>query len=918
MATKGPDAAGWDPIRQQRSTILAADVAGYTRLMSVDARATVTALDAARGVFRSEIEARGGRVVDMAGDSVLAVFDTVAGAIDASVAAQAGILRSASAEHEDRRMLFRVGIHVGDVITKLDGTVYGDGVNIAARLQGIAPPGGVAVSRAVRSGVDAHESLRFLDMGEHRVKNVPRPVHVFLLDDGGNLAAHGLTSPESGTGGLGNLPVQSTSLVGRDEAVAEVVSLLGTNRLVTLLGMGGLGKTRLSIESASRVAHRFPDGCWFVDLAAVTDAGAVGLAAAGVFGVTQQAGKTIEQSLVESLGTRRLLVVLDNCEHVTSAAAGLAHAILASCPQARIIATSREVLSISGERTWPVPPLGVDGDTSPAVLLFVERARAGVPGYEAGADAAVIARICRELDGIPLAIELAAARVRSLNPAQILERLSERFRLLTGGSRAPERERHQTLRNAVQWSFDLLSESERAVMTRLAAFAGGFALDAAEHVCAGIGVEAGDVYERLDSLLSKSLLYVERPRGIVRFGMLETIRTFGVERLADLGELDGVRRRHAEFYARQSGEYFTVWRSPRERDAYQWLDLEINNLRVAFRWALEHDDVDIAARIASDVGDMGRFRLREEAANWAEEIVDKARVARHPRLAVLLTWCASSAWAFSRFGDAKRFGEEALALRDDPAFDPFIWAYGDLAFVSIFSGDIPGALRLLRTGAEHPTDRLDRFMMAFHLFIMATAGYAEDAAEIADDVVRKVDAAGVPMSIAVAYAARGAAIEATDPAGALAAYEHGIGVARDAGTRFMETLIAPRIAALHARSGEPRTALAGFERMLVSFGEATDIASVSAWRASLVVLLAKLGHFEAAATLHGTFAHAIDASGVVKEHPDAVARIREALGETAYAAAAERGAAMTLREASNYAIEQVRLGLTNLEQPTGT
>jgi hypothetical protein len=292
--------------------------------------------------------------------------------------------------------------------------------------------------------------------------------------------------------------------------------------------------------------------------------------------------------------------------------------------------------------------------------------------------------------------------------------------------------------------------------------------------------------------------------------------------------------------------------------------------------------------------------------------VDKARAVKHKRLAVLLTWCASSAWAFSRFDDAKRFGEEALSHKDDPYFDPFIWAFGDLAFCSIFAGDIPGAIELLRQGADHPTDKRDRFMMAFHLYIMATAGYAEQAAAIADDVVKKVDAAGVPMSIAVAYGAKGAAIESKDPAAALTAYEHGVEVARKAGARFMETLIAPRIAALHARSGEPSVALRGFERMLGSFGEATDIASVSTWRASLAVLLAKLGHHEAAATLHGTYAQVIDASGVVPEIAATVEQVREALGAEKFTAAGARGSAMSLREASNYATEQVRMGLEKL------
>lgn len=715
---------------------------------------------------------------------------------------------------------------------------------------------------------------------------------------------------------IGNLPRPATSLLGREDALDDVVALLDSKRLVTLLGMGGLGKTRLAVETAARAAANFPDGTWFVDLAAVTDAQAVGHAAAGVFGVTQQAGKTLEQSVVEALAGRRLLLILDNCEHVTGAAAALADALLETCPEIRIVATSREVLSIDGEHVWPVTPLGTDGADTSAVELFVERARAVAPSFALGDQGPIVAEICAELDGIPLAIELAAARVRSLSPRQILDRLGERFRLLTGGSRAPDRQRHQTLRRAVQWSYDLLSDEERAVLNRASVFSGGFTLEATEQVCAGDGVDEFDVVDLLDSLVTKSLLSVSRSDETVRYAALQTIRSFGAEQLEEAGEADAVRRRHGEFFARQSGGVFELWRSPREPEAYEWLDREINNLRDAFHWARENGVVDVAARIASDVGDIGRFRLREEAATWAEEIVEAAREVNHPRLAVLLTWSSSSAWAFGRFDDARRFGEAALALKDDPTYDPFIWAFGDLAFVCLLTGDVEGGLALIREGAEHPTDERDRFILAFCLYLLAITGNGAEALAMMDDALAKVDATGIPASIAVAYGGKGAALEGSDSEAALAAYEHSIRVSRGAGNRFLEMLIAPRIAALQARSGDPAEALEAFERMLVTFGEATDMATLSAWRASLAVLLAKLGHHTAAATLTGSFVSMVDASSVVPEHPEAMAGVRAALGEEAYAQAEARGGAMSLREASNYAIEQVRLGRASITEST--
>lgn len=904
-------------IRQRLASIFAADVVGYSRLMAADERSTLTDLDASRSVFRRAVESHGGHVIDMAGDSILAVFDTASGAVHAALVAQSDIAERNSGVAEERQMLYRIGIHLGDILEKADGSIYGDGVNIAARLENLAPAGGVTVSREIQATVANHSPAMFHDQGDYEVKNIARPVRVFLVSTEGGPEHLGEAGIGSRLAAKGNIPVPTTNLIGRKDDLEFVSSTLEAGRLVTLFGMGGMGKTRLSIALARRVSAHYPDGTWFIDLAAVSDPAAVAPAVSGVFGVTQQSGKTVEESLVGALAGRRLLLVMDNCEHVIEPAAKLTDQILKACSQIKVIATSREVLSIAGEQVFPVSPLGVDGEAPPAVELFVDRARAVKQNFDESKHKEEISSICAELDGIPLAIELAAARVRSLSPRQIHEHLSDRFRLLTRGSKAV-RERHQTLRQAVQWSYDLLSGDECVVLERASAFAGGFTLQAAESVCIEGNLTSLDVVDILDSLVRKSLLFVDEIDDAVRFGMLETIRSFSSEKLSEDEEREAsVRRMHASFYADESDDNFVVWRSPQERAAYQWLDLEINNLRNALRWSIRSKFIDAAARIASNVGDMGRFRLLEEAASWAEDVVDLARDASHPRLAVLLTWCASSAWAFSRFDDAKRFGEEAIALLDREGYDPFVWAYGDLAFVAMFTGDLDAALALLKKGAEHPADAHDRFMSAFRLYIMATGGRTEEAMPLVDDIIAKVDAAAVPFSIAVAYGGKGAAIEAWRPDEALQAYEHSVEVAGKCGAKLMETFVAPRIAALHARSGDPLVALRGFERMLISFGDATDILSVSAWRASLVVLFSKLGQHTAAATLYGSFEGLCDASNVVPKLPDAVESVQKALGTRVFTSAKNRGAEMSLREASNYAFVQIKLGLANLGE-TGT
>ena len=914
MSPSETSASSSGELKRRWATIIAADIVGYTRLMSADPAQTVTDLDVVRGIVEAQVRHYGGHVTDLAGDAIIAVFDTAVGAIYAAQAVQAETSVRADGQAEERQMRLRIGIHMGEILQKSDGTVYGDGVNLAARIESVAPVGGIAVSQEVVTACSGADSFEFVDQGAFDAKNAANPVHVHLVKqvNADNVVIE--AEKMSRRPAKGNLPVRVNALIGRENTLADVISLLADARLVTLFGMGGLGKTSLSIETAQAVGHTYSDGAWFIDLAAVSTADALGMAVAGVFGVPQESGKTIEESVIAALRSRHMLLIFDNCEHVTEAAAQLADALLTGCPKISIIATSRELLSISGEQVVAVEPLDTSGADAPAIELFTQRARAVSPSFDSSVHKAAIQNICTELDGIPLAIELAAARAKSMTPTQIYERLGQRFRLLKGGSRAV-RERHQTLHNAVQWSYDLLTDTEATVLDRASVFAGGFTLDAAEAVCAGGDVDEFDVIDTLDSLVSKSLVIVNRSDEAIRYRILQTIRTFGADRLAQTEDEGTVRQAHAMFYAGQADTNFELWRSADQLLAHEWLDLEINNLRDAFHWALDNDVVDPAARIASSVGDLGRFALREEAASWAEEVVGKARDAQHPRLIILLTWSASSAWAFGRFDDAQSFGDEALSLLEDDRYVPFVWAYGDLAFVSIFSGNVDKAIELLAQGAAHPADAHDRFMMAFHLFIMATAGHADAAREIADDVVKQVDAAGVPMSIAVAHAARGAALEADDPETALAEYEFGIDVASKSGARFMETLIAPRIAALHGNSGDAGEGLQGFERMLLAYGDATDMGSISAWRTNLVILLAKTGQFQAAATLHGTLVGVVDQSSLAPEHESAIKRTREALGLKTFSRATEAGSGMSPGDATDYAIAQVQLGLASMSAP---
>ena len=379
---------------------------------------------------------------------------------------------------------------------------------------------------------------------------------------------------------------------------------------MTLTGVGGVGKTRLAIEVAARLADEFPDGVWVFELAAVTDPAAVPDAVAAVLGITQQPGKTVSESVAAALEGRVRLLVFDNCEHVLDAAADLIEAILAQSATVKILATSREGLGVADEQLWPVPSLDVGaGIDSAAVICSSNAPERGPALLDGHADeAGAVVEICRRLDGIPLAIELAASRMASMTASEVRDRLDHRFRLLVGSRRGLER--HQTLRHAVAWSYDLLDDAEKTLLERCSVFAGGFDLQSA---CAVAGFDDSDDYailDLLDALVRKSLLVADRSSGRTRFSMLETIRQFAEEQLVARGEADEVRTAHARYFAGRETDILALWDSPRQREAYDWFTAELANLRTAFRWAADHDDLDVAATIATYAAFLGFWRRK--------------------------------------------------------------------------------------------------------------------------------------------------------------------------------------------------------------------------------------------------------------------------------------------------------------------
>jgi predicted ATPase/class 3 adenylate cyclase len=609
-------------------TFVFTDLEGSTRLLQAHPDAYRDAVARHHALLRGAVEAHGGVVFETVGDAVYAAFARPTDAVKAALAGQLAL------QAEDwggvGALRARMGLHLGEV-ERQGGHYFGAPLYRCARLTATAHGGQAVLPEAtaalVRDALPPGAGLR--DLGAHRLKDLAAPERIYQL------VASALPAdfpPLRTLDALpNNLPVQLTSFVGRERALAEVGCLLAAERLVTLTGAGGVGKTRLALRVAADGLDRFPDGVWLVDLAPLADEALVPQAVAAAVGVREDPGRPLVATLADALRPKRLLLVLDNCEHLLEACARLAEGLLRACPDLRVLATSREALGLAGEAPYRVPSLALPAAPGPlsvealapseAVRLFAARAATVRPGFAVTAqNAAAVAEVCRRLDGIPLALELAAARVRVLPVEPLLARLEDRFRLLTGGSRTALA-RHQTLRAAVDWSYDLLGAAERTLFARLSGFAGGFTLEAAEAVGAGEGIEPVDVLDLLTRLVDKSLVVAEeQPDGAARYRLLETLRQYAQETPAAHGGAEAVRARHAAYYLALAERAAPELEGPRQRAWLDRLEAELDNLRQALRWSqAEGGRAEAGLRLATALGHLWRLRGHQrEGREWLE------------------------------------------------------------------------------------------------------------------------------------------------------------------------------------------------------------------------------------------------------------------------------------------------------------
>jgi predicted ATPase/class 3 adenylate cyclase len=712
-------------------TFLFSDIEGSSRKWEQQPAAMRVALATHDRLLREAFEAQDGYVFKTVGDAFCVAFDTAQDALTGALEAQRA-LRMENWESIGE-LNVRMALHTG-AAEQRDGDYFGQSLNRVSRILAAAHGGQVLLSlptqELVRDLLPMGVQLRHL--GEHRLRDLARPEQLFQL------IASDLPSQFPALRSLesvpNNLPVQLTSFVGREREMTEVKRLLASTRLLTLTGTGGTGKTRLSLQVAADLFDRFHDGVWFVEFATIDDASLVVETVAGALELRQEAERPLSMTLTSFLRSKQLLLILDNCEHVVAACARLAEALLRACPSLRVLASSREPLGIAGETAWPLPPLslpdhwreltaGPDAierlSQYEAVRLFIDRATIVRPAFQlSNENVHLVAQICWRLDGIALAIELAAARIRVLTLQQIVERLDDRFHLLTTGSRTAV-PRQQTLRSLIDWSYDLLSEPERQLLRRLSVFARGRTLEAIEAVCSGDGLEAGEIIDLLSQLVDKSLVSVEKtPEFGARYFVLESIWDYAHEKLVEAGEGGIFRQRHLDYFLR-----FVEDAAPKIRGGEQreWLG-RVEQEDINLRFAVETSE-ELPGQISKGLRLLTAAQRFIEVRGLFKETRDVfARLLAHPDAAPrdairarALAAAGRLAWVSDNLSECREEQEEALSIfRELGEAGGTAMALVDLGFLALDAGD-PSQARALIDEAGALAETLGDARVSAHL-----------------------------------------------------------------------------------------------------------------------------------------------------------------------------------------------------------
>ncbi len=886
-------------------TFLFTDIEDSTRLWEDSPTDMADALRIHDAIVRGSIERHGGYVFATGGDGFCAAFSTAPDAAAAAIESQEQLRDDAVVD-----FAVRMGLHTGEAIQR-DGSYFGSDVNRAARLMSLAHGGQVLVSDATEVLLRDRAVLR--PLGEHRLRGLRGRISVYQIVAGG--LATEFPVLRSVDPFAGNLPQQLSSLVGREGMVAEVADLTRSNRLVTLTGVGGVGKTRLALEVGAEVAGEFADGVWVVELASIGDPASVPAAIATALGITPQSGAELIDTVADTLRGRRLLLVVDNCEHVLAATGSGLATILGRSGTVTVIATSRELLAVDGETPFAVVPLTLEGGPiSDAVTLFVERARAVRPdfGLREPETANAVTEICINLDGLPLGIELAASRMAAMSAVEVRDRLADRFRLLQGTSPAPER--HLTLGHAVEWSYDLLTDDEQHLLRLASVFAGGF--DLASLYAVTDAADEVEVLRHLDSLVRKSLVVADHTATRTRYSLFETIRQFAEDRLAQAGHVESSHARHARYFAQQAAGRWEHWNGPGWRDAVDWVEVELGNLRGGYQWSARHNELAVATDIAAHAALIGFSVQLFETLAWAEELLEPASAADVTRLPRLYTGAGFACFA-GRAEAARANAHRATELEMDSRYDACEPGYASFveALASVYCGDLDRYVEL--TGAVARRYGRDRgYGLAAYVDGLQSCGRIEEALALTEESVAAARSLGNPYWISYALWIAGMAFSKADVRRAFAAWDEGVAFVREQRVHFFEGFLARDAARLHTTDGDPLTALMLFAEAVSAFQRAGNVPQLVITLASVPALFERLDRPVPAMVILGALSREPTTLHHVPELRDLDDRVRRALGGKRADELTAEGAELDLGQAAVYAREQLDVARRDPSPPT--
>ena len=899
-------------------TFLFTDIEGSTRLWEERPDEMRAALAQHDEILRSAIEGNHGYVFATGGDGFAAAFARAGDAV--SVAADVQI--RLAAEGLPR---VRIGVHTGEAQERA-GDYFGSALSRASRLMAIGHGGQVLVSHATAQLV-GEVGLR--DLGEHRLRDLLQSERVFqLVVDG----IDGEFPPLRSLNTLPtNLPVQLTTFVGREDELKHIIGLVTESRLVTITGVGGVGKTRVALQASAELLAEHRDGVWVCELASAEDDEAMADVVAVSLRAPARPGLSLLDSIVEFLRPKQMLIVVDNCEHLLSSVGALVERVLQMCPEVRVLATSREGLGIPGEHLWPLRSLSTPSRSDPlevvasadAVKLFVDRALAVAPTFVLNEhDASAVGEICRRLDGIPLAIELAAARIASMAPGEIAALLDERFRLLTGGRRRAV-ERHHTLRATVDWSYSLLDVTARVVFDRLGVFAGSFDATAAQAIAASDDVDRFDVLDALRELVAKSMLGAEYRDGVTRYQLLETLRQYALEQLDERAETDTFRRRHAEYYAGFAQHIGPLLLGAEELTWRPRLNVELDNLRAAVGWSIErtaHDDREFGLQIVASLSREAVLDRGSGIGGWAARAINATTAASTWRPTVMVS-AAYDAYHRGDLDVAEQLAKEAYDTTRNSAPPMAAWAQMARANIAASRGRLDDALAILDDTASWLPDAsvYDRHtihsVIALYTSLTGDSDKALASARIALEAAR---ALGQPSALALALYANGMVLAEVDVDEARQCCQQSIEITEQGASDVVYANAFGTLALISTRGGDVRAALRAARTSIAYAHSIGDRPPMIGTLHTAGQLLAPVADPERFATLAGGI---LDGwfkpmSNIIREHDrlptTALADVEESLGTDRYQTARARGAAMSYDELVALVLTLLDAALTTL------